>query len=132
MTGGLILQIIMGGSLELLWALLNTLQFLAFMPLLNLRMPKFLQLFFENLNSFNFMMVDFTDLLTSVFSFTSSLQSWGSNFEIVGFETSNIFINASDIFMLLLGFLVVLTLGYIGIKVCRQRPWLKNKIIGIL
>ncbi|CDW80557.1 UNKNOWN [Stylonychia lemnae] len=51
-------------SLQYLWSYLNTIQILGFMPLIGFDMPDFLVIFFQNINKFNFMMIDMGDYLT--------------------------------------------------------------------
>eukprot|EP00347_Sterkiella_histriomuscorum_P007395 403349091 len=87
-------------GLQYLWSFLNTIQILAFMPLIGLKMPDFLIVFFENINKFNYAIIDMSDFIANTLDLDDSSQVTRSqDFDIVGMESMNIFINCTDFFV---------------------------------
>lgn len=70
------------------------------LPLHNFIMPDFLVEFFKLMNSFNFQLFDFgfiEDKLTLI----RTAESYGDNFDDSGYETTNVILNAFDVFVVL-------------------------------
>eukprot|EP00347_Sterkiella_histriomuscorum_P008561 403344623 len=112
-TGAVIaIQIVMGGSLTYLFSMINTIQILTLLPLQNLIMPDFLQEFFILMNSFNFQIFDF-QLADRILDLRRSIEPFNNAFEDAGYETSNVLINASDIFVFVVQGLIVAFVSYL-------------------
>ena len=62
----------------MLWGLVNTIQLLAFLPLMSFQMPGFLITFLKNLNKFNFYFIDVSDLIVNLLDLKKSLKTFDS------------------------------------------------------
>ena len=96
---------------------------MAFIPLLNLKMPGFLVTFFEAINSLNlgFEFLNLEGLLDGKFGIFKDLGTKFSNkFESVGYTTSNIFVNMEDVFVFLIVFLVSILICFFFYIACKR------------
>ena len=59
----ILLSLVLGGSMVMLWGIVNTLQITSLMPLLSFQFPGFLLRFFYLMNDFNLQFFSLEDLL---------------------------------------------------------------------
>jgi hypothetical protein len=90
-----LISLLLGGSLTLIWEMVNTVQILIYMPLLSLKMPWFLYSFYKILNEFSFNFIGFK--LTAIFDL--KFVELDYNFSMLEFSTDNIFLNAIEVFV---------------------------------
>jgi hypothetical protein len=68
-----VFSIFLGGSMALLWELVNTIQILIYMPLMSLKTPGFLFAFYQALNEFSFNFLDLEKKLIDYFGLESTI-----------------------------------------------------------
>ena len=76
MSAIVVIQIALGGSMAMLWALLHTIQLLTMIPAFSFIMPGFLYEFFANLNDMNFGFLDFDDMIIEIGQVTDTEEAW--------------------------------------------------------
>jgi hypothetical protein len=77
MITALIIKLVVGGSLDYMWKIVNIIQIIAFLQLFNyIDMPGFSQEFFANLNYFNVQIVDKMSQLSSFYPFVGTMETW--------------------------------------------------------
>lgn len=95
-------EVLFGGGLELLWAMVNTIQIAALLPLLSLNTPSFLYKFFRAINLLNFRFLDIGFIYNKYFDYTESMRKPGYDYLMLGFNTSNVFYNLTEAFLFFL------------------------------
>eukprot|EP00347_Sterkiella_histriomuscorum_P004309 403360938 len=144
------LQVLLGGTLSMLYQMVNAMQLIVLIPLNSFTMPDYLSQFFTSFNSFNFQLFDMTELILGSLSLPVSNRSFGSNFDDQGYSTSNILINNFDLFMFMAQSAVMAVLAKMALRYvqrlekfatawviiyCRQFPVIQallHSYIGIL
>ena len=122
------LVLIGGGSLEMIWALLNTLQLISYLPLMTPFFPEPVRVMFEVLKFAN---MNFDFLSKAFYKITSlsilSSSQYSNLFTQNGIDTPLFLLNCASILMTLFGYILLFALSIILIYVVRWsklRPYI--------
>ncbi|CDW75736.1 ig family protein [Stylonychia lemnae] len=105
-----------GGTLSMLYQLINALQLIVLVPLNSFTLPGFLSAYFQGFNSLNFQLFNLSDYLMEVIDIPTTQNSKGANYDDQGFQTQNILINNFDSFMMIVQLLALYGISYAGAK----------------
>jgi cysteine-rich repeat protein len=128
----LMLVLIGGGSMEMLWCLLNTMQIISFLPLMTPYFPKHVQIMFEVLSFSNLKFPFMSDIFKS-FTYLDQikLKSYNSKYFEHGIESSLFIDNCSSLLLSLFGTIGLLFLLIISRTMICSVKW-KNFLSDVI
>jgi len=114
MYGGLIINLIFTGSLQLLWTMINSLQVLTHLALFSLNYPSNVHTLSKVLmNVCNFNLIPLGDFYDSIFEFEEEEEGYSENFEKMDIEGRNAVLNMGTFFLLFLFSFIMIFVVYI-------------------
>ena len=121
----IVAAIVTGGSMELMWSMVNTLQIIYYIGLMSLLYPAHVNVFFGYLALANANNVLLSYITSSIFG--NSINVWNPTspwFEFLGMQNNSFIGNASDKLPLIVGiliyFIIILILYFLTLKIKRN------------
>ena len=115
----LVLQLLVGGGLKFMWALLNTIQIVSFIPLMGIRPPPFVLVFFSNLNFVNIQIPIVCGNVREKFLFVRTYEGWQKNFNL--FETFLGILDLSTAVLIVFIVLICLLIIFVMVLFIRKK-----------
>ena len=124
MSSQIIISIILGQSLSALWMVINCLQLIFYWAMMTVYFPKITLTLFSFLGIANFEVEIFSSIFRLHFDINKAggRESWDYRFRNQKVETTNILLNWSDIFFILILMIIYYSLIYLIVKLWIKSP----------
>ena len=122
----ILLQILIGGTLQFLWGLLNMTQVVTFSPLMGLSPPDFVMEFFKSLNFVNMEIFIEKQSIINKIRYIQTFKSWNKKFSMFNLVMRLFGGKTYLIFVILASICVIVVLLVYVVKSTRVKSWVKS------
>jgi hypothetical protein len=125
----ILMNLLIGGGLNMLWNLMNAVQIVSFVPLMSVKPPPIIIVFFETLNFINLDIPIVSDKSRGKFDYIRTYEGWMSNFSLFGSMSEIMFFNQTST---LISLVIILTIcGGVMVYFIRSKS-AKDKLKSLL